>query len=151
MQHCQMFENFKEDFLSNWTNTEKPIIAVVNGFALGGGCEMAMMSDIIYAGDKAKFGQPQILLLKDWSNSTDDPVSTPGQRIPSWTTMFQPRWIESRLTLCVRLPKTENKGWVKPKHEAPRIRKKIDKVPWYQEKERFGESRRRSSAQEVPW
>ena len=56
---------YASNFFAGWervTATRKPWIAAVNGFALGGGCEVAMMADFIIAGDNAKFGQPEIKL-----------------------------------------------------------------------------------------
>ena len=62
-----MADFYAEDFFSRWTThivkaVRKPWIAAVNGFALGGGCELAMMADFILASDSAKFGQPEIKL-----------------------------------------------------------------------------------------
>jgi enoyl-CoA hydratase len=57
---------YSEDFITaNWetvSRCRKPVIAAVAGYALGGGCELAMMCDIILAADNAKFGQPEITL-----------------------------------------------------------------------------------------
>jgi enoyl-CoA hydratase len=58
-------EMYDADWFRGWedlTRLRIPLIAAVSGFALGGGCELAMMCDIIIAGDNAKFGQPEINL-----------------------------------------------------------------------------------------
>ena len=57
---------YKEDFISkNWerlSRFRKPVVVAVAGYCLGGGCEVAMMGDIILAADNAKFGQPEITI-----------------------------------------------------------------------------------------
>jgi len=65
MANKPFIECLKANFVGSWHaigKARKPIIAAVNGFAFGGGCEVAMMCDIIYAGDNAKFGQPEITI-----------------------------------------------------------------------------------------
>lgn len=60
------FTNFyMDDFLASWDRVRfigKPIVAAVSGFALGGGCELALLCDFIIASDDAQFGQPEIKL-----------------------------------------------------------------------------------------
>jgi len=66
MSEKSFVDMFMEDYFTSETEalmkTRKPIIAAVAGFALGGGCELAMMCDFIIAADTAKFGQPEVNL-----------------------------------------------------------------------------------------
>lgn len=66
MQSKTFVEAYKQDFITaEWetvTRIRKPVIAAVAGYALGGGCELAMMCDFILAADTARFGQPEINL-----------------------------------------------------------------------------------------
>ncbi len=66
MQKLSFVDAYKGNFITrNWEtirSIRKPVIAAVSGFALGGGCELAMMCDFIIAADNAKFGQPEIKL-----------------------------------------------------------------------------------------
>ncbi|CAE7126870.1 unnamed protein product [Rhizoctonia solani] len=65
MKDKEFTDVYKNNFLGDWTRIasfRKPVIAAVSGFALGGGCELAMMCDIILASPSARFGQPEIKL-----------------------------------------------------------------------------------------
>jgi len=66
MQPKTYMDAYKEDFIGRgWERVaqcRKPVVAAVSGYALGGGCELAMMCDFILAADNAKFGQPEISL-----------------------------------------------------------------------------------------
>lgn len=65
MQSRTYVECYSQKLFSNWsqiTKISKPVIAAVSGYALGGGCELAMTCDLIIASESAKFGQPEITL-----------------------------------------------------------------------------------------
>jgi enoyl-CoA hydratase len=65
MREKDFADAFLSDFIGRWdavARARKPIIAAVSGFALGGGCELAMMCDFILAAETAQFGQPEIKL-----------------------------------------------------------------------------------------
>jgi len=65
MQDQGFADMYAANFFSGWerfSQTRKPVIAAVSGYALGGGCELAMMCDFIIAADTAQFGQPEIKL-----------------------------------------------------------------------------------------
>jgi enoyl-CoA hydratase/cyclohex-1-ene-1-carboxyl-CoA hydratase len=64
MQDMDLAQAYNSDFITrNWERLRsfrKPVIAAVSGFALGGGCELAMMCDLVFAAESARFGQPEI-------------------------------------------------------------------------------------------
>ena len=66
MRDQSYMDAYYSDFITrNWeraSRMRKPLVAAVNGYALGGGCELAMMCDFILAGENAKFGQPEITI-----------------------------------------------------------------------------------------
>lgn len=65
MQSMGYPQNYLDDFVAAWeriSRARKPIVAAVAGYALGGGCELLMMCDIVIAADNAQFGQPEIKL-----------------------------------------------------------------------------------------
>lgn len=65
MQALTFPGTYSDDFITSWerlSRFRKPVIAAIAGYALGGGCELAMMCDILLAADNARFGQPEIQL-----------------------------------------------------------------------------------------
>ena len=90
MQDWNYMDVYKSNFITrNWdrlTRYRKPIIAAVAGFALGGGCELAMACDFIIAAENAQFGQPEVKLgiLPGWGGCVRLPLAARSAcRVPS--------------------------------------------------------------------
>ena len=62
VQEAKLFSEHGQDLLAAVSSMDKLVVAAVNGFALGGGCELALGCDLIYASERAKFGQPEVKL-----------------------------------------------------------------------------------------
>src|SRR5487761_559331 len=83
MQNRSFVDVYLGDFVKSWervTLCRKPVIAAVAGYALGGGCELAMMCDTIVCADSAKFGQPEITLgITPGAGGTQRPTRLVGK------------------------------------------------------------------------
>jgi enoyl-CoA hydratase len=83
MQAKNYIDVYMEDFFAGWDalgRVRKPIIAAVAGYALGGGCELAMMCDFIIAGDNARFGPPDALRRQVQGNGHVPDRTADGRR-----------------------------------------------------------------------
>jgi hypothetical protein len=105
MSTTSYVQNFMSDLYGSpgefFRRIKTPIIAAVNGYALGGGCELAMMCDIIVASDSAQFGQPEITLgtipgsiCVIFDTTLSRPLYSSKTRFGRYSTIDSIRWKE---------------------------------------------------------